>query len=142
MLSRPSDDSWAAWFSDLRYGARLRDIDLTSADLISVRTPRLAWFTRCLFVGADLRQSTLDGVVFLRCDFSRADLRGASLRGTRFFGCDLTRADLRGADLRGAVFGTSGPAGSATPTILTGARTDPRDWAAVSDESDVWPDRS
>jgi len=76
MLSRPPDDSWAAWFSDLHYGARLRDIDLTSADLISVHTPRLAWFTRCLFVGADLRQSTLDGVAFLRCDFSRADLRG------------------------------------------------------------------
>ncbi|MEV5687387.1 MULTISPECIES: pentapeptide repeat-containing protein [unclassified Streptomyces] len=41
--------------------------------------PRLR-FTRCSFIGADLRHATLDGCSFKFCDFSGADARGASLR--------------------------------------------------------------
>jgi uncharacterized protein YjbI with pentapeptide repeats len=80
-------------------------------------------FTRCSFVGVDLRHATLDGCWFRFCDLSGADLRGASLRGTRLFGCDLRDADLRDADLTEAKFGR---VNSGRPpyglTNVTGAR--------------------
>ncbi|MFC5185507.1 pentapeptide repeat-containing protein [Actinomadura harenae] len=75
-----------------------------SQDLISLQTRQL-WFVRCSFVGADLRQATLDRCSFKLCDLRGANLRGASLRGTHLAGCDLRDADLRDVDLTDAQFG-------------------------------------
>jgi uncharacterized protein YjbI with pentapeptide repeats len=71
--------------------------------LSSVRFAEDGWFDRCSFVGADLRQATLDGAHFKMCTFRGADLRGASLRSVRLGGCDLRDARLQRADLTDAV---------------------------------------
>ncbi|WP_099908368.1 pentapeptide repeat-containing protein [Streptomyces sp. TLI_171] len=84
-----------------RYTA-LNGEDFTGQSLASARPPQLR-FTRCSFVGVDLR--------------------GASLRGARLLGCDLSDADLRDADLTDAKFGrvnTGRPPHGLTN--LTGAR--------------------
>ncbi|MGW1674057.1 pentapeptide repeat-containing protein [Streptomyces sp. NPDC002324] len=77
--------------------------DYTGQNLASARTLRLR-FTRCSFIGTDLRHATLDGCWFKFCDFSNADLRGASLRAVSLAGCDLRSADLRDTDLTDARF--------------------------------------
>ncbi|MET9472444.1 pentapeptide repeat-containing protein [Streptomyces sp. NPDC002922] len=79
--------------------------DFTGQNLASARTSRLR-FTRCSFIGADLRHATLDGCSFKLCDLSGADLRGASLRGISLAGCDLRGADLRDTDLAEARLGS------------------------------------
>jgi uncharacterized protein YjbI with pentapeptide repeats len=86
-----------------RYSA-LSGEDFTGQHLVTARTAQLR-FTRCLFVGADLRHAGLDGCSFKFCDLRRADLRGASMRGAHLAGCDLRDADLRGADLTDADLG-------------------------------------
>lgn len=111
--------------SGARYGATLRGLDFSSAELTSVAGPEVLWMDRCRFVGADLRQATLDGWRLKRCDLSGADLRGASLRGTSFAACDLTGADLRGADLSGARFGSVGVSMGAVGCRLDGVLVDP-----------------
>lgn len=118
-------DERRARISDAGYGHRFRGEVFDAAQLISVNGPELLWFSRCSFIGADLRQATLDGWFFLRCDFRRADLRGASLRHVRLTSCDLRDADLRSADLSSAEFSqanTGDPATSAM--LLDGARWD------------------
>lgn len=73
--------------------------------LISAHTGRQARFTRCSFVGTDLRQATFDGTYFSWCNFRGANLRGASMRHISFSACDLRDVDFRDADLTGARFG-------------------------------------
>ena len=87
-----------------RYAAVNRE-DFTGQNLAFTRTSRLR-FTRCLFIGADLRHATLDGCWFKFCDLSGADLRGASLREVSLAGCDLRGADLRDTDLTGVRLGS------------------------------------
>lgn len=87
-----------------RYAVVNRE-DFTGQNLASTRTSRLR-FSRCLFIGADLRHATLDGGFFKFCDLSGADLRGASLREVSLAGCDLRGADMRDTDLTGARLGS------------------------------------
>ena len=108
----------------LRSYAAVNGEDFTGQNLASVGTSRLR-FTGCSFVGADLRQATLDGCWFKFCDFNDADLRGASLRGVSMTGCDLRGADLRDTDLADARFGSVNTGISPLGlTNVTGARFD------------------
>lgn len=104
------------------YGERIRGVDFSSADLVSVSVPDLLWLERCSFTSADLRHATLDHCHFKLCDLRGASLRGASLRGASFVGCDLTGADLRDTDLLNTQFSAVGFGRGATPTHLEGAR--------------------
>lgn len=103
---------------------RLKALSFDGLDLVSLRLPAQLWVDRCTFIGADLRQATLDGAYFKMCDFSQADLRGASLRGTHFGACDFSGADLRGADLHGTSFGSVNTGDDSGRTVLTAARVD------------------
>lgn len=102
----------------------LRGRSFDGMDLVSLRLPATLWAERRAFIGADLRQSTLDGARFKLCDFTDADLRGASLRGTRFSACDFTGADPRGADLQGTSFGSVNTGDESGRTLLTRIRVD------------------
>lgn len=104
----------------------LRALSFDGLDLVSLRLRAQLWLDRCSFVGADLRQSTLDGAHFKMCDFSEVDLRGASLRGTSFGACDFSGADLRGADLHGTSFGSVNTGTDSGRTLLTAVRVDKR----------------
>jgi uncharacterized protein YjbI with pentapeptide repeats len=84
--------------SAFRDYAVLNNEDFAGQNLVSLRVSRLR-FSRCLFVGINLRHATLDGCWFKFCDLRGMDLRGASLRAVRFAGCDLRGADLRDSDL-------------------------------------------
>jgi len=112
-------------------------LDLTSV----VFGSGLLWLDRCTFVGADLRQATLDGCHFKMCDFTSAKLRGASARGAAFAGCDMRDADLRDLDLTYAEFSvvtsgsTNGYRTDVTGADLNGARMD----HAVLEEVIGWP---
>jgi uncharacterized protein YjbI with pentapeptide repeats len=108
----------------LSAGVSLQALSFDGLDLVSLRLPAQLWLDRCSFVGADLRQSTLDRAHFKMCDFSEADLRGASLRGVSFGACDLRGADLRGADLHGTSFGLVNTGDESGCTLLTAARVD------------------
>ena len=106
------------------YGATLRGLDFSHAELSSAAGPSVLWLDRCSFAGADLRQATLDGWSLKLCDLSGANLRGASLRGTWFSGCDLTGADLRDTDLTGVEFGRVGVGEGVRETLVDGALVD------------------
>ena len=111
--------------ADASYGSTLQHVTFAGAALTSVSLPDLLWIDRCSFVGADMRQATLDGAHFKFCDLRDADLRGASLRGVTFCGCDLRGADLRAVDLRYATFGRVNTGDDSGRNLLTGARLDP-----------------
>ncbi|MEU9457022.1 pentapeptide repeat-containing protein [Streptomyces sp. NPDC048277] len=116
--------------------------DFTGQNLASARTSQLR-FTRCSFIGADLRHATLDGCWFKFCNFSGADLRGASLREVSLAGCDLRGADLRDTDLTDARFGS---VNSGMPllglTDVTGARFEAASLRNVQTEGVIgWPPR-
>ena len=100
----------------------VRRLSFDGLDLVSLRVSDHVRLDRCSFVGADLRQATLDGAHMRMCDLTGADLRGASLRGARFAACDLSGADLRGADLHGTSFGSVNTGDSSGHTVLTAAR--------------------
>ena len=102
----------------------LRALSFDGLDLVSVRLSAHLWLDRCSFVGADLRQATLDSGHFKMCSFSRADLRGASLRGASFSACDFSAADLRGADLHGTSFASVNTGDDSGRTLLTAVRVD------------------
>lgn len=67
-------------------GAHLEGIDLSHADLSSVR-----------FVRAHL-----DGAAFVRSNFEGAHLYGASFRGANLFNANFRRANLKETDMEGA----------------------------------------
>lgn len=113
----------------------LQALSFDRLDLVSLRLPDQLWLTRCSFVSADLRQSTLDGAQFKMCDFSEADLRGVSLRGVHFAGCDFRGADLRGAHLHGTSFGSVNTGDESGRTLLTGAQVDQGQLASAVIES-------
>ncbi|WP_254075921.1 pentapeptide repeat-containing protein [Streptomyces sp. P3] len=124
-----------------RYTA-VKGEDFTSQNLASARTSQLR-FTRCSFVGTDLRHATLDGCWFTFCDLSGADLRGASLREVSLAGCDLRGADLRDTDLSDARFASVNtgvhPLGL---TDVTGARFEGASLRDVRAEGVIgWPPR-
>ena len=99
-----------------RYSQMLRRLNFDGSQLVSLRLPALLRLDRCSFVGADLRQATLDGARFKMCDLRGADLRGASLRRASFVACDL-----RGADLAGVRFGSVNTGDDTGGTVLAGA---------------------
>ncbi|MGV9340126.1 pentapeptide repeat-containing protein [Streptomyces sp. NPDC003688] len=114
--------------------------DFTGQNLASTRISQLR-FTRCSFIGVDLRHATLDGCWFKFSDLSGADLRGASLREISLAGCDLRGADLRNTDLTGARLGSVNtgipPLGL---TDVTGARFDGATLRNVQAEGVIgWP---
>ncbi|MCX4680769.1 pentapeptide repeat-containing protein [Streptomyces sp. NBC_01433] len=122
-----------------RYAA-VNGEDFTGQNLASARTLQLR-FTRCSFMGADLRHATLDGCWFKFCDFSGADLRGASLREVSLAGCDLRGADLRDTDLTDTRLGSVNtgmpPLGL---TDVTGARFEGASLRNVQAEGVIgWP---
>lgn len=69
-------------------------------------------FRKANFVGADLREAILRGVVLEQADFRLADLRkailtGCSLKGCSFADANMTNVDLSKSDLRGADFSSA-----------------------------------
>ena len=123
--------------------SRLQALSFDGLDLVSLRLSARLWLDRCSFVGADLRQATLDGAHFKMCDLSGADLRGASLRGTHFAACDFRGADLRGADLRGTSFGWVNTGDGRGRSLLTAAVLDDGQLEAATLEAGTYlPDRS
>jgi hypothetical protein len=60
------------------------------------------WFD-CDFTAADLSRARI-GAVFVRCNFTRTIFTGASLRDSSFVDCDFTGATLSDTDLRESIF--------------------------------------
>ena len=121
----------------------MQALSFDGLDLVSLRLRAGLRLDRCSFVGADLRQSTLDGASFKMCDFSGADLRGASLRDVNLGGCDFRGADLRGADLRGTSFGRVNTGDESGRSLLTAALVDDGQLeAAVIESGTHLPDGS
>jgi uncharacterized protein YjbI with pentapeptide repeats len=109
--------------SDTYDGLTISGMNFDGLDLASLGLGRrFVRFDHCTFVGADLRQSTLDRASFKLCDFRKASFRGASARGTRFVACDLRDADVRDVDLTGGHLGTVLTGGPNGRTDVTGAQ--------------------